>query len=162
MSVKAAGATNIIVVNKSEERLEKAKELGATMVISGLRNDIVQQILELTNGGVSVAYECAVVQLTMTNAVASVKQGGQVIAKAVFGNPVAIDMGQLLYKGANVTSRLAYRHVFPEVIDLISTGRVDVKGVITKKINLEDIVESGFEALINDKKQAKILVRTTK
>ncbi|MCT2344557.1 2,3-butanediol dehydrogenase [Niallia taxi] len=162
LSVKAAGATKIIVVDISEERLEKAKELGATTVISGLREDIVQQILELTNGGVSVAYECAGVQPTMTNAVASVKQGGQVMAIAVFGNPVAIDMGQLLYKGANVTSRLAYRHVFPEVIDMISTGRLDVKGVITKKINLEDIVESGFEALINDKKQAKILVRPTK
>ena len=159
LSVKAAGATQIIVVDLSTERLEKAKELGATTVIDGMRNDIVETILELTNGGVSVAYECAGAQPTMTSAVASVKQGGQVMAIAVYAKPVSIDMGQVMFKAADITSTLAYRHVFPEVIEMIATGRLDVKSVITKKIDLKDIVEDGFNQLINDKKQAKILVR---
>ncbi|MFS0590462.1 2,3-butanediol dehydrogenase [Cytobacillus horneckiae] len=159
LSAKAAGATQIIVVDLSEERLKKAKELGATTIIEGNRDDIVDTILNLTNGGVSVAYECAGVQPTMTNAVASVKQGGQVMAIAVFTKPVSIDMGQVMFKAANVTSTLAYRHVFPEVIDMISTGRLDVTKVITKKIELTDIVEEGFNQLTNDVKQAKILVR---
>ncbi|QQZ08663.1 2,3-butanediol dehydrogenase [Heyndrickxia vini] len=161
LSAKAAGATKIIVVDLSEERLEKAKELGATTIINGMRSDIVETIHQLTNGGVSVAYECAGVQPTMTNAVASVKQGGQVMAIAVFAKPVAINMGQLMFKAADITSTLAYRHVFPEVIDMIATGRLDVKSVITKKIDLKDIVEEGFNQLINDKKQAKILVKTS-
>ncbi|HWO76430.1 MAG TPA: hypothetical protein VNM69_11125 [Bacillus sp. (in: firmicutes)] len=42
---------------------------------------------------------------------------------------------------------------------MMATGRLDVKPVITKKIDLQDIVEEGFNQLINDKKQAKILVR---
>ncbi|MEC1156000.1 2,3-butanediol dehydrogenase [Cytobacillus horneckiae] len=159
LSAKAAGATQIIVVDLSEERLKKAKELGATTIIEGNRDDIVDTILNLTNGGVSVAYECAGVQPTMTNAVASVKQGGQVMAIAVFTKPVSIDMGQVMFKAANVTSTLAYRHVFPEVIDMISTGRLDVTKVITKNIELTDIVEEGFNQLTNDVKQAKILVR---
>lgn len=159
LSAKAAGATQIIVVDLSEERLKKAKDLGATTIIDGNREDIVDTILNLTNGGVSVAYECAGVQPTMTNAVASVKQGGQVMAIAVFTKPVSIDMGQVMFKAANVTSTLAYRHVFPEVIDMISTGRLDVTKVITKKIELTDIVEEGFNQLTNDVKQAKILVR---
>ncbi|MFP3918685.1 2,3-butanediol dehydrogenase [Lysinibacillus telephonicus] len=159
LSVKAAGATQIIVIDLSEERLEKAKELGATTIINGMRDDIVETIQQLTNGGVSVAYECAGAQPTMTSAVASVKQGGQVMAIAVFAKPIAIDMGQLMFKAADITSTLAYRHVFPEVIEMIGTGRLDVKQVITKKIELDDIVEEGFNQLINDKKQAKILVR---
>lgn len=159
LSAKAAGATQIIVVDLSEERLNKAKELGATTIINGRRDDIVDTILQLTNGGVSVAYECAGVQATITNAVASVKQGGQVMAIAVFAKPVSVDMGQLMFKAADVTSTLAYRHVFPEVIEMIATGRLDVKQVITKKITINDIVEEGFNQLINDVKQAKILVR---
>ncbi|WP_269410002.1 2,3-butanediol dehydrogenase [Lentibacillus daqui] len=159
LSAKAAEATKIIVVDISKERLEKAKDLGATTVIDGMRNDIVETIQQVTNGGVSVAYECAGVQPTMTNAIASVKQGGQVMAIAVFAQPVSIEMGQLMFKAADITSTLAYRHVFPEIIDMIATGRLDVKQVITKKINLKDIVEEGFEQLISDKKQAKILVR---
>jgi (R,R)-butanediol dehydrogenase/meso-butanediol dehydrogenase/diacetyl reductase len=42
---------------------------------------------------------------------------------------------------------------------MIATGRLDVKPVITKKIELKDIVEEGFNQLIEDKKQAKILVK---
>ncbi|MER2171040.1 MAG: 2,3-butanediol dehydrogenase [Psychrobacillus psychrodurans] len=159
LSAKAAGATKIIVIDLSEERLEKAKDLGATTIINGMRDDIVETIHELTDGGVSVAFECAGAQPTMTSAVASVKQGGQVMAIAVFAKPISIDMGQLMFKAADITSTLAYRHVFPEVIDMISTGRLDVKPVITKKIDLKDIVEEGFNQLINDKKQAKILVK---
>jgi len=64
-----------------------------------------------------------------------------------------------MFKAADITSILAYRHVFPEVIDMISAGRLDVKQVITKKIALDDIVEEGIHQLINDVKQAKILVR---
>lgn len=159
LAAKAAGATKMIVVDLSEERLQKAKELGATTIIDGHRDDIVETILQLTNGGVNVVYECAGAQATMTNAVASVKQGGQIMAIAVYSKPVSIDMGQILYKAADITSTLAYRHVFPEVIDMISTGRLDVKQVITKKIALDDIVEEGFHQLINDVKQAKILVK---
>jgi len=159
LSVKAAGATQIIVIDLSEVRLKKAKELGATAVIEGQRDDIAATIHQLTNGGVSVAYECAGVQPTMTNAVASVKQGGQVMAIANFAKPVSIDMGQLMFKAADITSTLAYRHIFPEVIELIATGRLDVKQVITKKIDLDDIVQEGFNELLNDIKQAKILVK---
>lgn len=162
LSAKAAGATQIIVIDLSEERLAKAKELGATTVLNGMRDDIVETIHQLTNGGVRVAYECAGAQPTMTNAVASVKQGGQVMAIAVFAKPVAIEMGQLMFKAADITSTLAYRHVFPEVIDMIATGRLDVKQVITKKIELKDVVEEGFNQLIHDKKQAKILVRPSR
>lgn len=159
LCAKAAGATKIIVVDLSQERLAKAKELGATTIIDGHRDDIVQTILQLTNGGVNVAYECAGAQATMTNAIASVRQRGQVMAIAVYSKPVNVDMGQVLYKAIDLTSTLAYRHVFPEVIDMISTGRLDVKPVITKKIALDDIVEEGFNPLLNDVKQAKILVR---
>lgn len=133
--------------------------MGATTIIDGRRDDIVETIYQLTNGGVSVAYECAGVQATLTNAISSVKQGGQIMAIAVYSKPVSVDMGQIMFKAADLTSTLAYRHVFPEIIDMISTGRLDVKQVITKKIAIDDIVEEGFNQLINDAKQAKILVR---
>ncbi|MFI3927894.1 butanediol dehydrogenase, partial [Staphylococcus warneri] len=36
---------------------------------------------------------------------------------------------------------------------------LNVKDVVTDEIELENIVESGFEQLVNDKSQAKILVK---
>ena len=48
---------------------------------------------------------------------------------------------------------------FQQTIDLIKEGNLKVKDVVTDEIELDDIVESGFEQLVNDKSQAKILVK---
>ncbi|HLR18834.1 MAG TPA: butanediol dehydrogenase, partial [Staphylococcus sp.] len=48
---------------------------------------------------------------------------------------------------------------FQQTIDLINEGNLKVKDVVTDEIELNDIVESGFEQLVNDKSQAKILVK---
>lgn len=42
---------------------------------------------------------------------------------------------------------------------LINEGNLKVKDVITDEIELNDIVESGFEQLVNDRSQSKILVK---
>ena len=46
-----------------------------------------------------------------------------------------------------------------QTIDLLANGSLNVKDVVTDQIELENIVESGFNQLVNDKSQAKILVR---
>ena len=64
------------------------------------------------------------------------------------------------YKGVKLTTTIAYTPTtFQQTIDLIANGSLNVKDVVTDQIELENIVESGFNQLVNDKSQAKILVR---
>jgi len=86
------------------------------------------------------------------------KKGGQLMVIAAYGQPVTLDVNQLLIGELKVTASLAYRHVFPEVIAMIASGRLNVEPVITKKIELPQLVEDGLELLLRDKSQAKILV----
>ena len=65
----------------------------------------------------------------------------------------------LTNSGVQLTSTIAYSTTFQQTIDLIANGSLDVKSVVTDEIELENIVESGFEQLVNDKSQAKILVK---
>lgn len=48
---------------------------------------------------------------------------------------------------------------FPETIDLISSGRLVVDSMVTRRIDLDRIVPDGFEALLGAKDHVKILVR---
>lgn len=159
LSAKAAGAAEIIAMDVSAERLAKAKEVGATAIINGAESDTVKEIMNLTDTGVDVAYEAAGAQATFSDAVSAVNKGGEVMVIAAFAKPVNVDLMQLMVKEASVSSILAYRHIFPEVISLIATGKLDVKKVITKKITLDNLIEEGFELLIKDKSQAKILTK---
>lgn len=159
LCVKAAGAAKIVVVDISEERCKKAQELGASLVVKGDAEDLVPQILAFTNGGADVVFDCAGVQSTVNNALYTTKMGAQIMLLATFKKPIEIDSNIVMFKALHLTSTLAYRNVFPTVIELIAEGRLDVSPVITSKIELADIVEKGFETLISDIKQAKILVK---
>ncbi|MGX0347362.1 threonine dehydrogenase-like Zn-dependent dehydrogenase [Staphylococcus cohnii] len=67
---------------------------------------------------------------------------------------------QLTNTGVKLTSTITYTPTtFQQTIDLINEGNLKVKDVITDEIELDDIVELGFEKLINDKSQAKILIK---
>ena len=76
-----------------------------------------------------------------------------------FAHAVDFDPMLLTNSGVQLTSTIAYSTTFQQTIDLIANGSLDVKSVVTDEIELENIVESGFEQLVNDKSQAKILVK---
>lgn len=158
IAAKAAGASQIIAIDVSKERLEKAIECGATHTVNSMDEKPVEKIYEIVPRGVDVAYEAAGVQPTFEAAVESLKKAGQLMVIAAFSKPVTVDMVQVLMKEISITASLAYRHVFPEVIASIAAGSLDVKKVITKKIKLDDVVEKGLELLLEDKSQAKILI----
>lgn len=160
MAAKAAGATDIYAVDVSPERLSKAKEVGATTVINAIEENSVNRILELSNGGVDVSYEAAGAEITLANSLSVLKKGGELMVVSIVPEPVKVDILQLTFREATMTSVLAYRNIYPEVISLIASGVLDVKKVVTKKINLDQIVDDGLELLGKDKSQAKILVKT--
>ncbi|MGB6406907.1 MAG: NAD(P)-dependent alcohol dehydrogenase [Planococcus donghaensis] len=57
MAAKIAGCLNIIAVDIHDNRLELAKELGATHTLNGKNVDVVEEIKKITNGGTHYAVE---------------------------------------------------------------------------------------------------------
>ncbi|AXF55262.1 2,3-butanediol dehydrogenase [Salicibibacter kimchii] len=158
LSAEAAGASETFVIDVSQERLDKAKEMGATYTINPTHEDAVDKIMQITGKGVDVAYEAAGAQPTFVSAIQSLKRAGTITVVAVFGNEITFDSNIMFGKEASMQWSAAYPNSFSEVINLISSGKLDVKQVITKRIKLDDIVKDGLDLLAEDKSQAKILV----
>ena len=57
-----------------------------------------------------------------------------------------------------INCSLGYNNIFAQAINLLSQGSLNVEPIITSTIKLDDIVEDGFEKLLNDKTECKILV----
>lgn len=158
LAARAAGAARVVAVDVSKERLAKAKEIGADVTINSLEENATEKILA-TFGFVDVAYDCAGVEPTLTSAIAVTKKGGQVMILAIFAEPPKVDLFSCTAKDITLQTSLAYSHIFPQVITMIASGILNVKQIITDRIDLDDIVAAGFEKLITDKSQAKILVK---
>lgn len=159
IAAKAAGASKIFVFDLSEQRLAKAKELGATHVYNSGEVNPVEAVKAIVPDGVDVAFEVAGVAPTFKQAIDVTRARGTMVIVSIFARPIEWNPMQLTNTGVKVTSTIAYTpSTFQQTIDLMGTGQLKPQGIITSKIELDNIVEEGFEALTNDKSQAKILV----
>lgn len=156
---KVKGAKQVIVVEMSEHRRKKALELGATHVINPIEEDSVKKIKELTNGiGADVAFEAAGVQPTFVAGIDSLRKTGELMIVAIYEKEVSFQPNWFVITEKKISTSFCYTDDFPKVINLFSSGKINPELLITKKINLNDILDEGFETLINDKSQCKILV----
>ncbi|MGL6146081.1 2,3-butanediol dehydrogenase [Macrococcoides caseolyticum] len=160
LAARAAGASKIIVLDLSKERLEKAKECGATHIINSGEVDAVKAIKEIVPGGVDRSFEVAGVTPTFVQAIDATRPRGTMVIVSIFAGDISWPPLQLTNTGVKITSTIAYsRASYQQTIDLMGSGQIDTESTITGEIELDDIVEHGFEKLTNDKSQVKILVK---
>ena len=160
LAARAAGASKVIVLDLSATRLEKAKEIGATHTINSGEVDPVEAIRAIVPAGVDVAFEIAGVAPTFKQAIDATKARGTMTIVSIFARPIEWNPFQLTTTGVKITTSLAYTPTtFQQCIDLMGTGQLNPQQVVSGEIELDDIVEQGFEKLIKDKTQNKILVK---
>ncbi|PZT54204.1 2,3-butanediol dehydrogenase [Paenibacillus silvae] len=157
-ALKASGASNIYVVELSKERKAKAEELGA-IVIDPTEYNVVEEIHRRTQGGVNVAYEVTGVPRVLQQAVDSTRIGGELMIVSIFEQEAPIMPNSVVMKERTVNGIIGYRDVFPAVISLMEKGFFPADKLVTKRIALDEVVEHGFEALLKEKNQVKILVK---
>ncbi|QKE73448.1 2,3-butanediol dehydrogenase [Arthrobacter citreus] len=158
-ALKAAGASKIIAVEVSDHRREVALKSGATHTINPIESNPVETIFGVTNGkGVDVSFECAGVQPTFEAALNSVKFNGELKIISLWEKPVSFNPNVAMMTNKRISTTMTYSNIYPEVIELVNQGIIKEDLIITKKIHLDDIVEEGFEAVLNDRSQVKILV----
>ncbi len=158
----AAGASKVIVTDIAEKRLAKATEIGATHVINAMSDDIPKQIKDITGLGVDVFLDAAGVQASYSTGIASLRNGGTAVLVALFGKPVTHNALDQVLREITIKGIIAYRNIFPQVIELIHSGRMPVEKLVTRKISLDQIVSDGFEALVNNPEEVKILIDINK
>ena len=139
----AMGAT-VIAVDIIEEKLELAKQAGATHTINAARsNDVGQAIRDLTGGGADASIEALGITETFHNSLRCLKKLGR-----------HVQIGQPLDKHATpdipLLETVYYRQLviigsrglpalrFPALFEMISSGRLNIDKLITTRIALED------------------------
>ncbi|MCI7239808.1 MAG: zinc-binding dehydrogenase, partial [Aerococcus suis] len=154
------GARDVFVFDLSDERLEKAKEVGADYAINSGETDPVEFVRNLYPYGVDRSFEVAGVPQTLNQAIQLTRPRGMVTITSIFTHPIEFRVYSLTSTGVRLASSLGYEDdIFALTVKMIETGQIDPSPLITDRIELEDIVDKGFKELQNNKRQAKILVK---
>ncbi len=141
---KAMGAAKVIVVGRNP-RLEAARRLGADELVDFSVCDPVEAVRSLTGGlGVEVAVEASGAPGTIVQGLSMCGKGGKVVMLGVAKDGVTEDI-PLKYTTHNELSLLGSRanpNVSWKVIELISSGTIDVLDMVTHTFELDQAGEA--------------------
>ncbi|HEU0292570.1 MAG TPA: alcohol dehydrogenase catalytic domain-containing protein [Anaerolineales bacterium] len=143
---KAVGATRVIIIGRGP-RLELAKELGADDVVDISKTDAAEGIRSLTDGrGVDCAFECAGAPQAVVASINGVKRGGRVALVGLTGNKeVSFNTDRIALDEVDVFGVRSSPNAYPELINLIAAGKVNVRKLISRLYPLEQINDA-FDA----------------
>ena len=140
---RAAGAGTVIVTEKSERRLNMARELGADAVINVDEVDPVQMVAQLTGGlGPGVVFECTGNQQGLETMVEVLPFHGQGVIVASYETPMTIDYNAVMLKSLILQGVLGMDNFFPIGVSLIDSGRVRVDSLYSSIVSLGKINEA--------------------
>lgn len=139
----------LIAVDIVPNKLERARELGATHVVDGKKSDPVVEILKITAGrGVDYAIEAAGKRITMENAFKAVRDKGGLCVLAgnlPQGEQISIDPFDLI-KGKRIVGTWGGEaqpdEDIPEYIKMYLAGKLNLSALITHEFPFEKINEA--------------------
>jgi S-(hydroxymethyl)glutathione dehydrogenase/alcohol dehydrogenase len=148
---RLAGAARIIAVDRVASKLELARVFGATDAVDATAGDPVEQIRELTSGGVDYAFEAIGLKQTAEQCFSMLRPGGLavVIGMIPLGTKVEIQGVELLSEkrlmGSNMGSN-RFRIDMPNYLRFYLQGRLNLDDLVSRRLSLDQI-NQGFDAL---------------
>ena len=138
-----------IMIDSHQDRLDLAKSFGVKHLINTTKQDPVAEISKITKGRMAecvceVAGKANEVRNTINYAAIT----GRIELTGWVFEDVPIPTGLLTYKELQIMgSRTGRLDEFIEVLELVSSGKANIKQIISKKVTLEKIPEAIAEIL---------------
>lgn len=161
LASKARGASVIIVVDMLENRLEKAKELGATYIVNASKENAVVKILELTKGkGANVVLETAGAMATVKQTVDVLKTGGTIVMVGMTPeDEVEFNFMKLMSKEGQIKTIFRYRNLYPVAINAIASGAIRIKDIVSHEFDFEDTKDAFDFVAKNNSEVVKAVIK---
>lgn len=153
--------STIIVVDLDNNRLEFAKQLGATHTVNSGSENAIEKIKKIVGEeGVDVAIEAVGIPQTWDICQKIVKPGGNIANVGVHGQKVDFELQELWIKNLTIRTGLVNTNTTPMLIKAASTNKLPLKKLITHRFDLNQI-EKAYEVFLNasEEKAMKIIIQ---
>src|SRR5512133_2811142 len=142
MIASAAGA-NVIAIDIADDKLAFARSLGANAVINSKTNpNVVETVMEITNGGAHVSIDALGNPVTCFNSVANLRKRGKHIQVGLMlsgQKHTAIPMDKVIGRELEILgSHGIQAHKYPQLFELIESGKVNPAKLIGQTISLDE------------------------
>jgi succinate semialdehyde reductase (NADPH) len=145
------GASEIVVADVAEDKLEMARRLGATATVNVLEAAAGPAVTELTHGrGLDVVFEALGSAATFDTALQMVTDGGAVVVIGIApaGVTGSVDLARLARRKLRILGSYGGRPRtdIPALVDLVARGRLAPSRLVTRHFSL-DQADAAYQAL---------------
>ncbi|ESP87020.1 zinc-dependent alcohol dehydrogenase family protein [Candidatus Halobonum tyrrellensis] len=159
LAANRLGAERVIAMGHHEDRLDIAREFGATDVVSARGDEAAEEARDLTHGGANHVLECVGAESSMGTAADVARPGGTV---GYVGVPAGVEttgfLGTMFGKNVSLEGGVApVRAYVDDLMADVLQGTLDPSPIFTKTVDLDGVPE-GYEAM-DEREAVKVMVR---
>jgi L-iditol 2-dehydrogenase len=138
-AARAAGCARVLIADVDETRLKMAAQVGADETLYSSGAELIAKVSELTGGlGVDAAYEAVGRNETVTATIDCTRKGGTVTLIGNIQPEVTLPLQKVVTRQIRLQGSCASAGEYPQAIELIAGGRMQVRPLITAVAPLEE------------------------
>jgi len=144
---KTMGASKVLVIDLNENRLELAEKCGALTLKTVIGEDpkvLAVRIEKCLGDMPDVSIECTGAESCVQTAVYATKSGGCAVMVGMGKDMCSFPLLNACCREVDIRGVFRYCNTWPTAINMISSGSIDVKPLISHRVTLENALE-GFE-----------------
>ena len=152
LAAVACGAREIVAIDLNDDKLQLARELGATLTVNARDADAAEQVRAATKGGVDFAFEMSGAIAALDLAYRITRRGGSTITAGLPSPdqrfsfaPVSMVGEERTLRGSYIGSSVPVRDI-PRYVDLYQRGKLPVNRLMGEQLALGEI-NAGFDRL---------------
>jgi len=160
MMARAFGAARVTVVGGTPHRLALARALGADAVVDiHATPDVAAALRDGGGAAPGVAIEATGNPAAVETAIASVATGGRIVLLGLFAGQrsAGLDLDRLVIGEVSLRGALGSPGVWPDVIRLVESGRIDPSPLVSDTLPLARFVDG--IARVKARRGVKVMVR---
>ncbi len=143
LAAVAAGCSRVIISDVLEPKLELIATLGPITPVNIIRDVLTKVVNDLTDGwGADIVFECSGNDRAVASVFDPLCPGGCVVLVGMPGARVPLDIVAAQVKEARIETVFRYAHVYPRALAMLSSGKIDVKPLLTDTFAFADSIEA--------------------
>ena len=156
--LKHHGASIVLGVDPIASRRKKAEGVGVDVTLDPAE-DVPGACRRATKGqGVHVAFEVVGKQESITAGLRSLRSGGELMVLGLTAT-ASIPVLEMVNAELRISTSVGYRDCHRELIDLVACGGLDLLGLVTRRVELEQAADVLVDQALHGSGEVKTLVR---
>lgn len=157
--IAEAYGAHAILIDVVQERLDFGKELGVEYIINPGKEDPAKKVAEITNGMMAqLVMECTGANVCIRNSLDLVSNAGRITFTGWPKSETSLPTDVFTKKEIDIRGARTSAGEFEEAIELIISGKVDVKKILTKVIPVGEAADTIVDIEKNPGNYMKVVV----